>query len=618
MKRRLTRSAFHEIRKRPGVMVAYFALRRAVRNTAQFRENAAGLVVVIVDKDWGARFQRAAELLLSGQRRAFFNAETSQRRVIVIDAGNKRRNDLDVLRAHAQTIVIAASAEPLPRTVRLAADVVLSVEKPTVRHVAAVRKLTGRMPVDEATALRLLAQDWSVIDALLCRQNLNDFVVELTADGKDSPLVSGPCLSALPGLVEVRKWASELSVDFSSWRQAKLAWSQVDKAALLIGPPGVGKTMCAGALAAELGIPIIATSAGRWQSAGEGHLGDMLRAMRASFEEARCRAPAVLFIDELDSVGSRDHESRYKFYETQVVNTFLELTSTASTWPGVILLAATNRIQNIEGAILRSGRFETHIFVDLPTPSERASILSHHLDGFPVDLLRPHTDQLHSASPADLELLSRSIKRHARQHGRAVEVYDVQESMPRRRAIPEDVLHRIAAHECGHAIVALASGFVNEVSISISETVAEGFIAQTGGKTEYEMKDSMLPTEDLLRAQIRIALAGMAAEEIGIGNRSTGGAGISGSDLDVATGIATRMVASYGMAQVPRFYVESAQVGRRFRVSPRLSDEVDRILGEEWSNAKKVLTEEWGKLLNLILDLLERKLIRLDHEGRAT
>ena len=271
---------------------------------------------------------------------------------------------------------------------------------------------------------------------------------------------------------------------------------------------GVGKTMFAKALAAEIGVTLIATSAGRWQSAGDGHLGDMLRAMRESFNEAKSKSPALLFIDELDSIGNREHRSsRYAYYETQVVNTFLELTSTAADWPGVILLAATNRPEDIEPAILRSGRFEEHIELGLPTPLERAVILSYHLCGLMPDMLSPLTDQLKGASPADLEKLARAAKRQARANGRNIEISDVKSSMPPLIKLDYPLLQRVATHECGHAMIALTSGFVDAVTLKINETIIDGSF-QSGGHMTGEMKGHVLPTEKFLRARIRVALAG--------------------------------------------------------------------------------------------------------------
>ena len=610
MQHRMTAAAFKEVRKRPGVFLAYFLLRRAFRNTPQFRGNIAGTLIAIVDKQWIGRFERAGQLLLSGQAKAFFRSELTRHQVITVETGSRKKVDMDVLRGFAQTIVVADSPQALSKTMRLAADAMFVVEKPSARHVIAIRKLAGRCRVELGEAEKLVHQDWDVIDALLCRQVLGDNAFESSAM-QDSITEVQPRLSELPGYAKAKPWAAELAADVASWRNGTLEWSQVDRAALLTGPPGVGKSFLAGALAAELQVALVATSPGQWQSSGGGYLGDMLKAMRASFEEARSNAPAVLFLDELDSIGNRQHQSQHAFYETQVVNLFLELTGSASKWPGVILLGATNRPDDIDRAVLRSGRFERHIRLESPTPDERAEILSYHLSGPCLQEVRPLTDLLEQYSPADLEWLARVAKRRARAEGRAVEIVDVERSMPQRLKLPADVLRRVALHECGHALIALDSGFVESVIVSVTDTILDDPARQSGGKAHFEMKDSFLQTEDFLRAQIRIALAGTVAEQVGMGGRSTGGAGSRGSDLDLATSIAMRMVASYGMGPVPRLYADLDRITESFRPSPDISREIDRILREEWDKCRSSLTRDRDRLLAMAADLVRQRRIAL-------
>lgn len=527
MRHRIAAGAFKELRRRPGVMLSYFVLRRSLRYTVQFRANVPGILVAIVDKGWVARFHRAGELLLSGQRQAFFNAETSRHQVVSFETGSKKKVELDILRYSAQTIVVADSFDVLPDKVKMAADEIVFVDNPTPRHINAVRKLSGRKAIANELARQLANQNWDMIDALLCRDTLGLSLLEATPT-LSSPVA--PRLGDLPGFGSVRSWASDLSRDLAAWKRGELEWFNIDRAALLIGPPGVGKTMCAGALAAELDLQFIATSAGQWQSAGGGYLGDMLKAMRLDFEKAsKSRGGALLFIDELDSIGNRAHASQHAYYETQVVNTFLELTSRVV--PGVVLLAATNRMDDIEPAILRSGRFERHISVDLPTPQERADILSYHLKGFDAGRLRRWTDQLPDFTPADLERIGRAIKRSARAAGRDVDDRDVKVGMPSRIYLSEAELRRLALHECGHAVAALDCDFIRAVSIELFDAVIEDRGVQSGGHVKYDLRDSVVLTEGILRAQIRIALAGLAAEELELGTKSTGAGGGEGSDL---------------------------------------------------------------------------------------
>lgn len=619
MKHRISAAAFKEIRNHPGVLVATCALRRTIRQTPQFRENLPGVVVLIVDKDWIPRFERAAQLLLTGQHRAFFRAETSRHQVVTIKAGEKTKATIDVLGANAQTIFVTDSYEALPPKVKLAADVCMAVEKPTARHVMAVRKLTGRPMVPLSIAERLVEEDWGVIEALLCRHSLENVAFGERPGAKDTPTkYEVSPLSVLPGLSGVRTWASELATDLAEWRAGRLAWSEVDRAALMVAPPGMGKTMAAAGLAAELEIPLVSTSAGQWQSSGAGHLGDMLRAMRDSFEEARTKRSVILFVDEMDSIGNREHRSHSLFYETQVVNSFLELCSASAGWQGFILLGATNRVADIDRAILRAGRFERHILFEPLTLEERASILSYHLRGFPADLLRSFTDVLLGPTPADLERLARAIKRSARTERRQVMVEDVERNMPKQVKLSDVALRRVAIHEVGHAIVALGSGFIEHVEVSLSQWLIEDYGPQSAGVAHHDFKDSIEHTDSFLKSQIRIALAGMAAEELVLGSRSTGAGKVEGCDLDIATDIAKRMVLSLGMGSIPRFYGEQAGLRADLLLPEPMSREVDRILKSEFENAKAILIKKRLLLTSLSEALIDKKRLFLRSEDVET
>ncbi|PZM13720.1 AAA family ATPase [Rhizobium tubonense] len=617
MKHKMTASAFKELAKHLGFFIAYCVLRRALRGTLQFRGNAGGLMIVVVDRRWIERFQRAAELLLSGRRRTIFNTRTSGRAVVVFETGSKRKIDIDWLSPRHQTMVVTDSLKALPQNLRLTADVIVTVEKPTARHLMAARKLAGRSAIDAAAADGLAKQGWDAIGALVGRQSFEkiDFANLAAAQGE---VHDAPRLSELPGFGPARQWAAELVADLALWRAGQLAWSEIDKAALLMGPPGVGKTLFAATLAAELKIPLVLASVGKWQSTDGGYLGDTLRAMRASFAEAKSKSCAVLLIDELDGIGNRSHSSQYQFYEANVVNNFLELTGGLDTMEGVILLGATNRPADIDPAILRAGRFEKHIEIGLPDPEERAAILAFHLGGgLAAEKIRPVTDLLHDVTPADLGWLARRSKRIARGQKRAVQVTDIEASLPRRIYFSDDVLRRIATHECGHAIVAMTSGFVDVVSLELQDSILEGGSIQSGGRTRYDINEPMLPTEHLLRAKIRIALAGMAAEEVVQGSRSIGAGGIMGSDLDNATQIATRMVASYGFGKVPRFDAEHSRVGESYRPPPEIRAEIDAILAKEWKAVKELLTREKGRLMRLTAELVVDRRIELRSFGKC-
>ncbi|WJH40597.1 hypothetical protein N7E02_08255 [Aliirhizobium terrae] len=197
-------------------MLSYFVLRRSLRDTVQFRSDAPGILVVIVDKGWVGRFHRAGELLLSGQRQAFFNAETSRHQVVSIETGSRKNVELDILRYSAQTIVVTDSFDVLPDKVKIAADEIRYVDNPTPRQINAVRKLTGRKMVPNETARLLANQNWDMIDALLCRDSLDRSMLAAPASNSSA---AAPRLGELPGFGSVRSWASELSRDLAAWKR---------------------------------------------------------------------------------------------------------------------------------------------------------------------------------------------------------------------------------------------------------------------------------------------------------------------------------------------------------------------------------------------------------------
>ena len=199
-------------------------------------------------------------------------------------------------------------------------------------------------------------------------------------------------VETLSGYGAARNWALDPKADLALWRDAKLSWDEMSTKLLLSGPPGTGKTTYAKALCNTLQVPLLVTSVGHWLEPG--YLGDVLKRMSAAFELAASKAPAILFIDELDNIGSRQTGGgrSYDDYWVSLINRLLQLLDGATKTEGVVVVAATNLPDKIDPALLRSGRLETHVRMPLPDLETMAEILAHHLGADLADVVSSVSD----------------------------------------------------------------------------------------------------------------------------------------------------------------------------------------------------------------------------------
>lgn len=191
------------------------------------------------------------------------------------------------------------------------------------------------------------------------------------------PITERKLLESLTGYGEAKDWALDLKIDLEAWQQGKGHWSQASTALLLSGPPGTGKTRFAKVLSQALQLPLVRTSVATWLEPGD--LGDALSCVARIFQEAGSLAPAVFFIDEIDTIGRRGKSGVNADYWTALINRILEQIDKVRSTDGLIIVAATNNPDAIDPAVLRSGRLDTHILIPPPDLAARRSILSQYL-----------------------------------------------------------------------------------------------------------------------------------------------------------------------------------------------------------------------------------------------
>ncbi|MEL6408184.1 MAG: ATP-dependent zinc metalloprotease FtsH [Chloroflexota bacterium] len=400
--------------------------------------------------------------------------------------------------------------------------------------------------------------------------------------------------------------------------------ARVPKGVLMVGPPGTGKTLMARAVAGEAGAPFFSISGSEFV---EMFVGVGASRVRDLFERAKAEAPAIIFIDEIDAVGRQrgaglggGHDER-----EQTLNQILVEMDGFENDTNVIIIAATNRADILDPALLRPGRFDRKVIMDNPDVGGREEILRVHSRGKP---LAPDVDLKAIAkitagfSGADLEnLVNEAAILSARRNKKSIGMSEMQESMervvmgPERRSriISPEEKERIAYHEAGHAILHYAlehSDPVHKITI-VSRGQAGGYVMS------LPQQDTSLRSKEQFEDYMVAAMGGRAAEEIIYDNYTTGAQG----DLRQATRIARAMVTQYGMSEKlgPRAYGSSGSqpvfLGREMGESRDYSeeyartidDEVKTILQTAYGRAKDILAEHKENMEKLVEILLERE-----------
>ncbi len=422
------------------------------------------------------------------------------------------------------------------------------------------------------------------------------------------------------GTEEAKEEVQEV-VDFlKSPQKFRTLGARIPRGVLLVGPPGTGKTLLAKAIAGEANVPFYSISGSEFV---EMFVGVGAARVRDLFEQAKRNSPCIVFMDEIDAVGRHrgaglggGHDER-----EQTLNQILSEMDGFDTNTNIIVLAATNRPDILDPALLRPGRFDRHIVVDLPDINGRKAILEVHAKGMSLAkevTLETVAKGTPGFSGADLaSLINEAAILAARRNRKDISLKELEDAADRVIAGPEKksrvIIQKekeiIAYHESGHALTARMlpnADPVHKVSI-----IARGVM---GGWTRF------LPTEDHYlwsRSQfddrLAVSLGGRVAEEISFGEITTG----AQNDLAEATKLARRMVTEYGMSDKlgPRTFgrrQELVFLGREIseqrdysdKTAQKIDEEVHDIIQRAYDTAKKILTKNKAKLKQIAEELI--------------
>ncbi len=424
------------------------------------------------------------------------------------------------------------------------------------------------------------------------------------------------------GVDEARDELREI-VDFlSNPKKYQRLGGRIPKGVLLLGPPGCGKTLLARAVAGEANVPFFFMSGSEFV---EMFVGLGAARVRELFQQAKEKAPALVFLDEIDTIGkgrSGAMGSGFGAHDEreQTLNQLLVEMDGFDASKGVIIMAATNRPDVLDPALVRPGRFDRQVVVDRPDLLGREDILRVHARGVALDPsvdLRMLAARTPGSTGADLEnIVNEAALLAARGDKNSVTMHDLEEAIDRAtaglerksRVMNEKEKVRVAAHEMGHALVAHFSDNVDPVH---RVTIVPRGTAALGLTMTRPLEDRFLATEPELRDMLAFAMGGRVAEELMFGEISTG----AQNDLEKATQISRAMVAEYGMSDkvgpmslgrddASSWWNPGVQGKVSGHTAELIDSEITRLLNEAHERAEQILSSKRSlldELSNLLL-----------------
>ena len=405
------------------------------------------------------------------------------------------------------------------------------------------------------------------------------------------------------GLHEAKEEVEEIVHFLKNPNKYTQLGAKIPKGALLVGPPGTGKTLLAKAVAGEAHVPFFSLSGSDFV---EMFVGVGASRVRDLFAKAKEKAPCIVFIDEIDAVGRARSNSQNLGGNDERENTLNQLLTEMDGFgsnSGIIILAATNRVDILDGALTRAGRFDRQIFVDLPDINDRKEIFTVHLkniktdSSLDLDLLARQTPGFSGADIANIcneaaLIAARNEKEFVSRADFMNAVDRIIGGLEKKNAITTSEERRsIAIHEAGHAVV---SWFLEYANPLVKVTIVPR--GKALGAAWYLPEERQITTTQALLDQMCATLAGRAAEEIFLGRISTGAA----NDLERITQLAYAMVVYYGMSdKLPNVNYSKIQgdaygISKPYsnKTSELIDEEVNAIIAQQYQRAKDLLLEK--------------------------
>ena len=621
-------------------LAARIALRRALPKSLlrRFRRGASTAIVIHAPSSaWCGPLHDAAKALLGDGLSVHFSSTTGNPTRIggllyFVRGGGDSKGRPDAtgdalaacLTSGGSAVGIAADSSWLPAPLLAAADAFVDIVPLRGRDVARIIRLTTRCATCPTVDNRLAASLTPLQIALgvraattpaACLRRLRAIAARSLTTDVD---IDVPPLETLAGYGEAFDFGMTLKADVQKRRRDPSAVSDdmITRSLLLSGPPGVGKSLYASALAKSCGIPLIATSYAAWQ-AGDAHLGIVMANMRASFAAAREAARAstvgaILFIDELDSLPCRATGSHIDLYLAALTNGLLTLAerSSAARKGGVVLLGATNFVNRIDSALLRAGRFDRVITLALPDATTFGAMLRTHLG---ADLADVDLVALARMAPgrtgADAAQFVRDARAAARQAGRALTVDDLVAQIMPPETRPAAQVARIARHEAAHAVVGLRLGVQHLESVTLSAPGADG-IARFSRYADTSM------TRASINSMVITALSGRAADaDEAFGQPDAGSGGGPGSDLGNATHLLALAHASFGLGGT-LVSIDPEQALARLHADAALAARIEVDLQRLYRRAQAMVAKNRTAIEMVAAALVKRRFLTGD-EVRA-